>query len=101
MARRQIPYATEQGSSNGYQGRFPRRVAKRDERFGIKLHRKSDDWFDTSKTWAAWTRGTGDRCELNQRIVTPHGSLPTATSAIFTPRSTSMTDTDPERPHAT
>ena len=37
----------------------------------------------------------------NQRIVTPHGSLPTATSAIFTPRSTSMTDTDPERPHAT
>jgi hypothetical protein len=78
-----------------------RRHAKRDERFGIKLHRKSDDWFDTSKTWAAWTRGTGDRCGSNQRIVTPHGSVPTATSAIFTPRSTSMTDTDPERPHAT
>ena len=78
-----------------------RRHAKRDERFGIKLLRKSDDWFDISKTWAAWTRGTGDRCGSNQRIVTPHGSLPTATSAIFTPRSTSMTDTDSERPHAT
>jgi hypothetical protein len=40
-------------------------------------------------------------CGSNQWIVTPHGSMPTATSAIFTARSTSMTDTDPERPHAT
>src|ERR1700686_4918300 len=28
MVCRQIPYATEQGSSNGYQGRFPPRTAK-------------------------------------------------------------------------
>ncbi len=53
------------------------------------------------RMWAEWTRVTGDRCGSNQRIVTPHGSLPTATSAIFVPRSTSMTDTDPERPQAT
>ena len=37
----------------------------------------------------------------SHRMATPHGSLPTAMSAIFSLRSVSITETTPERPQAT